>query len=210
MSDKRSFLQNLQIYIGNDSEDSSNNQLCAGGPYLDIDDLANYSVDDNIQNTSNLKPWNFGLETWCNLEGRYVFIIADLAHQASGAAFTQSICNLGVFGGLYVRDSPLPTDIEIVLRGLSNISDITDISVAPIYSDMSAPVRTPLEIHVRQTSSLSFVSITRSSTESVLSIDSSGLTAGSTYELVIESYDDLGSVKSALKVDRINIQIVDP
>ena len=24
--------------------------------------------------------WNFGQETWCNLEGRYMHIVADLVH----------------------------------------------------------------------------------------------------------------------------------
>ena len=43
-----------------------------------------------------------------------------------------------------------------------------------------------------------------------MSIDSSGLTAGTTHELVFESYDNLSAAKSTLKEDRISIQIVDP
>ena len=26
--------------------------------------------------------WNYGKEVWCNLEGRYMHIVADLAHLA--------------------------------------------------------------------------------------------------------------------------------
>ena len=34
--DKESYLQNLEIYIGDDSEIASNNKICPGGPFLDI------------------------------------------------------------------------------------------------------------------------------------------------------------------------------
>ena len=37
-TDKRSYLQNLEIYVGNDSEIATNNNRCPGGPFLDIDD----------------------------------------------------------------------------------------------------------------------------------------------------------------------------
>ena len=48
------------------------------------------------------------------------------------------------------------------------------------------------------------MSITRDSSESILTVDTTGLAIG-TYELVIESYDDNSSVKSALKTDIIQI-----
>ena len=50
--------------------------------------------------------WSFGKEVWCNLEGRYVHIVADYSH-LSGA--TVSLCHLGIMGTKYVRDTPVPT-----------------------------------------------------------------------------------------------------
>ena len=41
------------------------------------------------------------MEIWCNLEGQYTTIVADLT-DFSGA-YEMSICNLGVMGTEYVR-----------------------------------------------------------------------------------------------------------
>ena len=101
-TDKLSYLQNLEIYIGDDSENATNNNRCQGGPFLDIDDTSNYSEDQNSTNTSNLRPWNYGVESWCNLEGRFVHLVANLSHQ-NGQIFTQSICRVGIFGTIYQR-----------------------------------------------------------------------------------------------------------
>lgn len=48
--------------------------------------------------------------------------------------------------------------------------------------------------------------ITRTDTESVLTITGSEVPPG-TYDLIIESYDNLGTVKSTLKKDSITIKI---
>ena len=36
---------------------------------MDIEDPENFSVDDSGGNTNNDKPYNYGQEVWCNLEG---------------------------------------------------------------------------------------------------------------------------------------------
>ena len=95
-------LYNVQIYIGDDADNHLNNRLCPGGPYLDISDPNNYKDDPKTGNSGNLKPWVYGAETWCNLEGRYTHIIADVAHQ-SGDIFTQAICSLAILGSRYIR-----------------------------------------------------------------------------------------------------------
>ena len=46
--------------------------------------------------------WNYGAEIWCNLEGQYVTMVADLAHLST---YEMSICSLGVMGAEYVRDT---------------------------------------------------------------------------------------------------------
>ena len=112
-SDKLSYLQNVEIYIGDDSEIASNNQICPGGPFLNLDDASNYSEDTEGWNINNLKPWNYGIETWCNLEGRFVHLQANLKHQA-GQTFTQSICSLGIFGSIYRRNVEPPSKIEVL------------------------------------------------------------------------------------------------
>ena len=58
--DKRSYLQNVNLYIGDDSEIATNNQLCQGGPFLDINDPKNYFDDTTSNNSGNLKPWKYG------------------------------------------------------------------------------------------------------------------------------------------------------
>ena len=55
--------------------------------------------------------WNYGAEIWCNLEGQYTTIVADLT-DLSGT-YEMSICNLGVMGTEYVRDTHLPSTIEL-------------------------------------------------------------------------------------------------
>ena len=56
--------------------------------------------------------WNYGAEIWCNLEGQYVTMVADLA-DLTGQVYEMSICSLGVMGAEYVRDSEVPQVIEI-------------------------------------------------------------------------------------------------
>ena len=50
------------------------------------------------------------------------------------------------------------------------------------------------------------MSITRDSSESVVAVETADLAIG-THDLVIESYDDNSSVKSALKTDTIQIVV---
>ena len=75
-----------------------------------------------------------------------------------------------------------------------------------IFADLTKPITNILSINLRQTSSLSGVTISRDSSESVVSIDTSGLDIG-THDLVIESYDSNNSVESALKTDTVQIVV---
>lgn len=72
--------QNFEIYIGNDSDYTKNNK-CAGGPFMRTDDSTNYHDWADFYDTYT-DIWNFGKEVWCNLEGRYMHIVADLVHLA--------------------------------------------------------------------------------------------------------------------------------
>ena len=63
------------------------------------------------------------------------------------------------------------------------------------------PIGNILDIYVRQTSVLS-VKMSRTSTESVLTVETSELVTG-THDLIIESYDRNSKIGSALKIDTI-------
>ena len=56
--------------------------------------------------------WNFGKEVWCNLEGQYMHIVADLSH-LSGTSYDMKICTVGIMGTQYIRDQTLPQSLEI-------------------------------------------------------------------------------------------------
>ena len=62
--DKDKF-QNYEIYIGNDS-DYTNNNKCAGGPFMRTNDSSNYHTYSYEGSTYD-NVWNYGRETWCNL-----------------------------------------------------------------------------------------------------------------------------------------------
>ena len=76
-------------------------------------------VDDeqNYFNTSSC--WTYGQEQWCNMEGRYTFIVADLSHLNTSAAasgtykYQMSLCFFGIMGTKYVRDEPIKESMDI-------------------------------------------------------------------------------------------------
>ena len=58
--------------------------------------------------------WIYGKEVWCNLEGQYVHIVADLSHLTpTYGSYKMSLCSVGIMGASLVRDEPLPASIEI-------------------------------------------------------------------------------------------------
>lgn len=88
-----------------------------------LDDPNSYTFDlfgeDPLHNTAdrvNLgfgvhNIWNYGEEIWCNQEGQYLHIVANLTHLA-GEKYEMSICSLGVMGTKYIRDGdPVPQTI---------------------------------------------------------------------------------------------------
>ena len=66
--------QNYEVYIGN-NEDYKKNNKCAGGPHMVTTDPNNYIAADP---TVPYPQWKYGKELWCNLEGQYMTIVADL------------------------------------------------------------------------------------------------------------------------------------
>lgn len=78
-------LQNFEIHIGN-NEDYTQNPKCAGGPFMRIDDVESYFYDQQAANLGYGNGpgtgfvWKYGLEQFCNMEGQFMHIVADLSH----------------------------------------------------------------------------------------------------------------------------------
>ena len=78
---------------------------------MQTDDSANYhSWTYGGSTYSNI--WNYGKEVWCNLEGRFIHIVADLSH-LEGQGYSMELCTVGVMGTKYVRDQTLPETLEV-------------------------------------------------------------------------------------------------
>ena len=63
---------------------------------MKTEDSANYHSYAYSYTTYN-DVWNFGKEVWCNLEGRYIHIVADLSHLA-GQGYNMELCSVGIMG----------------------------------------------------------------------------------------------------------------
>ena len=140
--------------------------------------------------------WNSGVEIWCNLQGRYTHIVADLAHMAT--PYTMGLCNLGIMGARYGRTGfSLPTSIEIQSGKSSQLV------VPHIVSLVS--IGTQLDINLRQATGdeLSFVTFTEQSGETLIAIDTLNIPVG-VYVLKLESFSTL-QLKSTLKSEEISI-----
>ena len=104
-------LQNYEIYIGNEA-DYKLNQKCEGGPFMRTDDIQSYSYDGFADvYTPEGYVWNYGFEKFCNLEGRYTHIVADLSHLTD--PFTISLCSVGIMGTQYTRSISLASTIQV-------------------------------------------------------------------------------------------------
>ena len=118
------------LYIGNDPI-ATKNQLCPGSPFMTIDaDSDGWYYDESTYGRSAGNAWTYGVEAWCNMEGRYLHIVADLSHLTP--PYTMSLCSLGIMGSRYVRDEPVPETLELVQ------GEIQTVSVSHIYNDFTA------------------------------------------------------------------------
>lgn len=147
--------------------------------------------------------WPFGKENWCNLQGRYLHIVADMAEVVQDAPGTDeiSVCTLGVFGTKYLRESAftVPSSFE-VHRGQTGT-----LLIKNIISQFS--IGNELNINLRQTSQLPFVTFTELEDATEVTIDAANVGIGS-YTLKFESFDANGSVQSTLMSDQIKIIIL--
>lgn len=146
----------MKIFIGNSSNYLDNKQC--GGVYLanpDQVDASNpdYTTFSSSKGTNSM--WSFGLEAWCNMEGRYLYFEANYSLLTDA---TVSICNLGIMGTKYVRDTPVPTQLTIDLYDTVPVS----VSVQDFYAEI--PIANTINPQVRQAigAELDWVSISNS------------------------------------------------
>ena len=113
-----------------------------------------------------------------------------------------SICDLGVFGTRYIRDTPAPETLSLVL------GDVKRVLIESIYAEL--PIGNTLDIKLRQKSGfeLGFVTFEEVATGTNVIIDTIGLPIG-TYTLELESYDDAGGVYTTLKTDKITMDVIE-
>ena len=94
-------------------------------------DDSNYStvsyVDDAIPH-DNVKVWNYGRENWCNLQGRYTTIVADLSDLSGN--YEMSLCNVAIMGTKYKPKLPNPTS-ENVKTDSSKVLDMHKVVADP-------------------------------------------------------------------------------
>ena len=72
------------------------------------DDPSSYTFGEYTAPNVSGDLWNYGIEIWCNIQGQFATMVADLAH-LNGLTYEMSICSLGVMGTEYDRTSTLPT-----------------------------------------------------------------------------------------------------
>ena len=73
----------------------------------------NRSEISSYSETKSGKLWRYGFEAWCNLEGQYLHIVADL-RELKGRAYEMSICSLGIMGMDYGRDNKLQEIVDVL------------------------------------------------------------------------------------------------
>ena len=72
--------------------------------------------------------WTYGIEVWCNMEGQYLQIVADLSHLLP--SYEMSLCSLGVMGASYIRDDPL-TEVFEIYQGTT-----VSLTIPSIYNEI--------------------------------------------------------------------------
>ena len=167
-------------------------------------DASNYSTltatDSMVEYTGTL--WNFGKEIWCNLEGQYTHIVSDMSH-LSGQDYQSTICQLGIFGTRYSRQTQVPATLSI------EYGTTLTLLVEKIQSELA--IGNTLDIRLRQNSkgSHSWVYFTEQSTSTVVTLAPIEISLGD-HIVLLESYDNNSSVSSTLKQDLITVTVTAP
>ena len=190
--------QNYEIYVG-DNPDRNYNAKCEGGPFMKVDDIKNYTYQSWIADSPGSGyQWNHGKEVWCNKQGQYVHIVADLS--SYGNDYTLSICALGIMGTRYIRDSQVPLALEVKAGATYSFE------VEKLRSEFR--IGNVIDVNLRQDSShkLDWVSIKQRDPSLIILSPTKDIRAGK-YTLALESFDSNSLVQSTLRTDKIYITV---
>ena len=180
---QNSTLTQIYVYVG-DSSVYSENTMCDGSPYLDAD-FDDYADNFAVTNQGVAMSPAFGLESWCNLEGRYVFFVSQNVPDGSF-----DICHVGIFGTRYLRDQTIESSVTV------QAGDSYTMNIDHIYSEES--IGNTLDIKLRQpeASTLSWVDTSgdQDTFTEVTIAPSAETTEPGTYTLYLESYDGNSNV----------------
>ena len=181
--------------------------MCTGSPFLDpYKTNSAHEEVERIDNGKKQTAYKYGFESWCNLQGRYTSFVIDfpwLAANFNGFVLENeySICQVGIFGTKYVRETPAPTAVSL------DSGTTTSLTIQMLRSKFA--IGNTLDIHLRQKpgdSVLSWVSFEQGSPNTNVIVDASNVKPG-TYTLTIESFDNNGKVRSTLETDSIEITV---
>ena len=76
---------------------------------------ATYTKSNGITETDG-SFWNYGKEIWCNKQGRYTTIVADLTQLV--APYQMSLCNVAIMGTKYVpNESRYTAPVSSIVLG---------------------------------------------------------------------------------------------
>ena len=134
------------MFVGDDSDYTKNAQ-CDGGPYLVFGDPDSYVKVDYTLSPHTVTAqdlWKYGVEVFCNKQGRYTTIVADLnsiVNRNPSAQYEVSLCHLGIMGTQYERSAPVETDVSLL------IDDEYTILVQPISAKIT--IGNTLDINLR-------------------------------------------------------------
>ena len=163
-----------------------------GGPFL------NSNLEDYFDAYAGVMVPAFGIEVWCNLPGQYIFFTTTEFKAVS-------VCDIGVFGTVFVRDEPLAEAFEI------RAQEVSGIEIPHIYPEV--PLGNVLAISLREMSGTehTFVDFSRDAASSFVIIDTAEHAEGDTFILTLESFDANSNADepAVLRTDEIFIIITE-
>ena len=136
------------------------------------------------------RVWTYGKEIWCNLQGRYTYIVAEFGHLFEYiyplTTYKMRLCQLGIMGTEYVRNEEILTEM-VLEQGIMDTIAIPHITSA-------LTIGNTLQINLRQKSDSELDFVSFSNTLGSTDVIFSGEQTPGTYELVLESFDEASSV----------------
>ena len=136
--------------------------------------------------------------------GRYTTIVADLTNLAAEPLIEMSLCNVGIMGTKYIRNTPPPSNLEITKGAMQTLT------VEKIIVKTGFEIGNTLSIKLRQKvgSELPWVTITPGTIDDQVDLNTAGISAGD-FSLILESFDDdsTATTKSVLDTLVITVQV---